>query len=372
MISRPEKILIVEDDEVSRLLTSRILEASGFNIYNSFNGDEALVEAEKLLPDLILLDVSMPGISGFEVCKILKNKKETKDIPIIFLTGKTEYQDLVEGFLVGGVDYIKKPFNKFELLARVNTHLELKKSKDKIVEQNKIKDKFFSIIAHDLKSPLSSLTSLAEIMNEEFSDLSNDEIKKFIGLIYNSSRNVLSLIENLFTWSRSQIGTLEIVNEEIEIRHEIKRSIESLRSSARDKNIEIVFNNEHDLVILSDRKIFKLVIANLISNGIKFTNKDGLIEISFHQANGKVDINIKDNGIGFEKEDKEKLFKLESHFNTRGTNDEKGTGLGLILCKELLSKVGAQISFISEKDKGSCFTVSYLCNSNLSNELVNQ
>ena len=185
-------ILIVDDIPKNLQVLSSILSFEGYQISFASSGSQALNIIETSLPDLILLDIMMPIMDGYEVCKILKSNPRTKDIPIIFLTGKVEAEDIVHGLKIGAVDYITKPFNSAELLSRVHTHIELKLSRDAIVkynyeleeskkqllELNASKDKFFSIIAHDLRSPFTGFIGLSQLLSEEYDSINKEELSK--------------------------------------------------------------------------------------------------------------------------------------------------------------------------------------------------
>ena len=181
------KVLIVDDIEENLQVVGSILGEKNIAILFAKNGKQAIKIAQKKLPDLILLDINMPEMNGYEACKILKKDKQTSEIPIIFLSALNEKSDVVKGFEYGGVDYVTKPFNKAELLSRVNTHLELKYSKDQVKKQNKelkelnaTKDKFFSIIAHDLKNPFYAISGLLELLFKRFEKYSDEKKKQFI------------------------------------------------------------------------------------------------------------------------------------------------------------------------------------------------
>ena len=199
-----QKVLIVDDVTKNIQLVANFLKQAGYDINFAISGKTAIKHIKKARFDLILLDIMMPEMDGFEVCKKLKSEDETKDIPVIFLTAKTDIDSITQAFKAGGVDYITKPFNKAELLARVKTHLELQHQKRNLKELNATKDKFFSIIAHDLKSPLNHLLGLSEILQKELESAGSDEIIKIANLINKSAKSGRLLLENLLEWSRSQ------------------------------------------------------------------------------------------------------------------------------------------------------------------------
>ena len=377
MESSNAHILIVDDIGENLQVLGNILSKEGFETSFALSGKLALSVVEDTLPDLILLDISMPGMDGFEVCRILKKEERTKSIPIIFLTAKTEIDNMVHGFSLGADDYVTKPFNTLELLARVRAHVELKKSRDLIVEQNKklskvveqlyknneelnkliaSKDKFFSIIAHDLKGPVGNLNSFLNFMTSQYENISKEEFKKDLSLLENASQKIKDLLENLLTWARSQKGDIQYKPENYSLTKLIQANMMLLESSAANKKISVINQVPEEMKGFFDYQMITTVMRNLISNAIKYTKSNGQITISGKEKDGFVEICVDDNGVGMSKEVCENLFKIDvKHFSTEGTGGEKGTGLGLILCKEFVDKHLGEMLVESEIGKGSKF-----------------
>lgn len=220
---------------------------------------------------------------------------------------------------------------------------------------NASKDKFFSIIAHDLKSPLSGLLGFSEILYEEFDELQDDEKKEFIGHSYQAAKNLMALLENLLEWSRMQIGSISFSPSELDIDSITTAVLDLFAQNARSKNIKLEKRIDSGIKAFADKNMFKTVLRNLISNGIKFTKDGGTITISANVQTGYVSISVRDSGVGIGEENLRKLFKIDSGFSTLGTNKERGTGLGLMLCKELVNKNGGDIHAESELGKGTKF-----------------
>lgn len=364
-------VLIVDDRPENIQVISSILYQRGVNIAIAQSGQEALDIAHRKAPDLILLDVTMPEMSGFAVCEQLKDFSETRHIPIIFLTARTQPEDVVKGFGCGAVDYITKPFHPAELLSRVFTHLELKHSRDIITYQNQqlteqnqalheanaSKDKFFSLIAHDLRNPFNTLLSLAGLLKDELSLYTMEEIEHYIHRIYQAAEHSYTLLENLLEWSRSQTGKIPFMPQTAYLKLLLHESIRPLEQHAHDKGISIVVDMAENLACSADIRMLSTIIRNLISNAVKFTASGGTITINGIEDDGSVHICVCDTGIGMKPEYVNQLFRIDVHHSTPGTADEKGSGLGLILCKEFVEKHGGTIHVESEIGKGSCFTV---------------
>lgn len=354
--SKKATILIVDDTPQNLQLLGNIIYEQGYNVRIASSGDLALKSVSNLLPDLILLDIQMPDMDGFEVCKILKSDTLTKDIPIIFLTAVTDSEKILHGFELGAVDYITKPFNKGELLARVATHVELKFAREKLVELNTSKDKFFSIIGHDLRNPAYALKMLLKQITSKFSTYSNEELLYYLNGLYDTSENLHRMLDELLMWSKSQWGGLVVQRETLYLPDIIDKKIEQCKAAASTKNIEIKSTIDTDLYVNADEMMLNTVIINLLSNAIKFSKIDGIIEVDAIPKDKHIEISIKDSGMGMDESDLNKLFSIVSEVNLRGSNKEEVSGLGLILCKDFTERNGGTIYVKSEKDKGSTFS----------------
>ena len=365
-------ILIVDDLPENVLILKKTLLREGYKTEIATNGMDAIKMVKDIKPDLILLDVLMPHTDGYEVCERIKNNPETERIPVIFLTALHDMNYIVDGFNSGGVDYISKPYSIPELLARVKTHVELKKlhdlnisyinklfeknrelneTKAKLIELNNSKDKFFSIIAHDLRNPFQGLIKAIDYIINDFDSLNNHEILEILKDLSSSSSNIFKLLENLLEWSRVQSGKIPLNKVNQNIHQLVENCIDILKEIARQK--EIILINEIDtyLVGFFDVNMISTVLRNLISNSIKFSNKDSIIKVQSQQPDNKfIEISVSDNGVGIPEEKLYQIFSLGAKNTNLGTSGEKGTGLGLILCKELVEKNGGTISVISKEN----------------------
>lgn len=232
----------------------------------------------------------------------------------------------------------------------------VREQNSKLQELNATKDKFFSIISHDLKGPLNSLTSFSGLLINHTDSLSKDEIKMLAKDLDKSLKNLFALLENLLEWSRSQTGNIEFKPEAFDIAGLLKQNQELLLQQAQNKKISIVLEGESNVVINAHRNSVNTVVRNLVSNAIKFTPAEGRITLKTSISDNKVIVSISDNGVGMSKEVMDKLFRIDTKHTTKGTADEKGTGLGLILCKEFIEKNGGRIWVDSVVSKGSTFS----------------
>jgi len=240
--------------------------------------------------------------------------------------------------------------------------LELVKAKEraerseiKLMQLNATKDKFFSIIAHDLKSPFNGILGLSDILKEEVRELDMDTIVAYADLINSSTKQTYRLLENLLEWARMQQGGVQFEPKRTFVNGVIDDEIEGLKNIAAQKSIVIVNETNEEVMITADEKMLGAVIRNLISNAIKFTPKEGKVKVVAKMVPDHVEVSISDTGVGMDKETIEKLFNIENNYNTRGTENEKGTGLGLLLCKEFVEKHEGNIRVESTEGKGSKF-----------------
>jgi signal transduction histidine kinase/ligand-binding sensor domain-containing protein len=229
---------------------------------------------------------------------------------------------------------------------------------EQLKELNASKDKFFSIIAHDLKSPFVGLLGYTELLKSEIDKLSKEQIVEFSENIHKNLKNTFNLLENLLNWALLQTGRMAFNPEKIDLFLEIKYILELLESHSSAKNIKLLNKIGIGVYIEADKNMIRTVIYNLVSNAIKFTNPGGCIIILSKEFNGDIEISVSDNGIGIPKENIDKLFKLDSNISTKGTAKEKGTGLGLLLCKEMIDRHNGKMSVESEIGKGTIFKVS--------------
>jgi signal transduction histidine kinase len=355
-------ILIVEDNPTNMGVLFNLLRKAKFRVLTATDGEEGLNHARLATPDLILLDVLMPGIDGFETCRLLKENPVTKDIPVIFMTALSETAEKLKGFDLGAADYITKPFQCDEVLARIRKEITIQEQKKELLklntmlsEANATKDKFFSIIAHDLRTPFSALIGATGFLIESFDKLELRIIKDFLMDINASSKEVFALVGNLLEWSRSQIGTLIYAPERINIFEIIKKNILLAEQHARQKKVRLTYTTNESIFADADPNMIDTVVRNLLSNAIKFTHRGGAVNITAYQSDDMIEVFVSDTGIGISEENIGKLFRIDVKLSTRGTDDEGGTGLGLILCKEFIEKNKGHIRVESKHGRGTTF-----------------
>ena len=352
-------ILVVDDIPLNLVILSEILKSEGYKVRPVPDGMLALQAAEREKPDLILLDIMMPDMDGYEVCRRLKENQNLSDIPVIFISALNDTNNIVKGLAAGSVDYITKPFQAEEVKARVATHLKIYRQSKELIELNATKDKFFSIIAHDLRSPFNGFLGLTQIMVEDLPNLTLEEIQQIALNMRISATNLFRLLENLLLWARMQNGKMPFDPEVIELRQMVDDSLAMIKQSAISKGIVLVSDIAESIKVFADNNMLQTIIRNLFSNAVKFTNKGGKVRISakvtFDQS---IEISVQDSGIGMCPAMIEDLFRLDTKTNRRGTDDEPSSGLGLHLCKDFIERHGGKLWIESEEGKGSTFSFS--------------
>ena len=360
------KILIVDDVMSNVLLLKVLLTNEKFAIATASNGRQALEQVEKENPDLVLLDVMMPDLSGFEVAQHLKSNPNTADIPIIFLTALNSTADIVKGFQVGANDFISKPFNKEELIIRVTHQISLVAAKRLILSKTEElqrtiagRDKLYSVIAHDLRSLMGSIKMVLNMLILNLpSEKIGAEMYELLTMANQTTEDVFSLLDNLLKWTKSQIGKLNVVYQDVDLVEVTDGVIEIFSMVASLKKIRIREMKPEKMMVNADIDMLKTVVRNLLSNAIKFSKENSEVLVKMEEVDGMAVVSVQDYGCGISEEGQKKLLHTDTHFSTFGTNNEEGSGLGLLLCKDFVVKNGGKLWFTSKEGEGSIFSFS--------------
>lgn len=358
-------ILVVDDIPANVLLLKVMLEQKGYTILTANSGEDALVKVSEGKPDLILLDVLMPEMDGFEFTQKLKQLPIYQDMPIIFLTALDKPSEVAEGFRVGGYDFVSKPFNKVELLARVKHQISLIEAKRTILKQTEElrktiegRDKLYSVIAHDLRTPMSSMKM---ILNALYFNIDKDAVGKDLleelEAANKISEELFSLLDNLLKWTRSQLNLLKPIIQTYDLTDLVRGIVDVFNVVGCSKNVSISFKTAPEMLVQIDIDMLKTVIRNLLSNAIKYSYPGGHIEVEMRLDGHQVILDITDHGCGINEENKLKLLNVKTHITTFGTNHEDGSGLGLLLAKEFVTLNNGNLYFVSEEGVGSTFSV---------------
>ena len=357
------KILIVDDVVSNVLLLKILLTKEKFQICTANNGTQCIEQAKKEKPDLILLDVMMPDLNGFDTAVILKKDPETLDIPIIFLTALNNPSDLVKGFQVGANDFLTKPFNKEELVMRVMHQIQLVAAKRIIVQQNEElrrtisnRDKMYSVIAHDLRSPMASIRMVLNLaVNVVSPDVVGEEIFSLLDKANRESEETHDLLDNLLKWTKSQTGRLSVVYQDLDLDDIVPGVVDIFMMIAEMKKIKLQYlSAEEKVIVRADNDMIKTVIRNFISNAIKFTPEGKGIDVFYKREGDFVRVCVRDYGVGIAADRIDSIFHKGE--TTYGTGGEEGSGLGLQLCQDFARKNGGDAYVESVEGEGSTFS----------------
>ena len=358
------KILIVDDVMSNVLLLKILLSNEKFQVCTANCGNACIEQARKEHPDLILLDVMMPDISGFDTAVIMKKDPELKDIPIIFLTALNTPADLVKGFQVGANDFLTKPFNKEELVMRVMQQISLVAAKRIIEQQNaelratlSNRDKMYSVIAHDLRSPMASIRMVLNLVVASVSpDVVGQELFELLDKANRESEDVHDLLDNLLKWTKSQTGRLSVVTQDLDLGDIIPGVVDIFEVIAATKKIKLNLQpSDEKLIVRADNDMLKTVVRNFMSNAVKFSPEGSSIDIIMSKEGDFAKVSVRDHGVGISADRLGSIFHKGE--TTYGTGGEEGSGLGLQLCQDFARKNGGDCTVESVEGEGSTFSV---------------
>lgn len=377
-----EIVLVVDDIEANLQAVGTTLVNNGYEVAFANNGKSALEVAQKVIPDLILLDLMMPDIDGYQVCKILKGLEATKHIPIIFLTSNRQTSNVVQGFNVGAVDYIIKPANQDETIVRIRTHLELKRSRELILEQNEklknlIEDKgeFLELASKDLKFPINNIRGLLDLIIHYGLDELPKEIADYIERIDQLTKNMATVVNDLLLMNDIETGNVRNIFKSLDISLIILKMIKTFENIAKLKRISIIYEDHlpEQIMVIADHDKLEEIFKHLIINALRYskgkktlknaktdkqlsepwqlvTIKTRLIEFNSKEY---VLVDIEDEGIGMPKSDLQVIFKKYAKITTNPTNEDLSSGLGLAIVKALLEAMNGFITIDSKENIGT-------------------
>ena len=395
-ISNLPQILIVDDTLANLKLLTTLLFEHGYQVRPVSSGVRALESVAIEKPDLIILDVIMPEIDGYEVCRRLKLNEHSRDIPVIFISALDEVVNKVTGFKAGGVDYIPKPFQEEEVLIRVETHLSLSRLQQQlqarnvqleeeivqrkraeeelikaqeerrrlndIMEQDRIKTEFFANISHELKTPINVIFSALQLYESNLKECLDCNITsnchKYINSMKQNCYRLLRLANNLIDITKIDVGYFEIHKINSNIINLIENITLSVANYIESKELSLIFDTDiEEKIIACDPNKIERIILNLISNAIKFTNATGSIFVNILDKGDTVEISIKDTGVGMDKKHLDDIFKKFHQVDKSLSRKAEGSGIGLSLVKSIVELHGGKISAKSKPDEGSIFKI---------------
>jgi len=390
-----ESILIVDDTPANLQLLAVMLSEQGYKVRIAQDGTIALLSVESSLPDLILLDIMMPEINGYEVCSKLKASSLTKDIPIIFISALSEVFDKVKAFEVGGVDYITKPFQAQEVLARVEHQLQIRRLSQQLVEQNarlqqevqrreiaevevrkslskeqelnQLKSYFVSMVSHEFRNPLTTILGFTELIRDFGQQLSEEKKQGYIRQIEEAARRMTALLNDVLSIGQAEAGKLEFNPKPLDVEEFCTDLVEEIKLGNSVQPI-IAFSGPSQLTkACLDKNLLRQILTNLLSNAIKYSPEGSTVIFDLVCQDEQAIFYIKDQGIGISPEDQQRLF--ESFHRGGNVGKISGTGLGLTIAKKAVDLHGGKIAVKSEVGVGTTFSVAIpLNNPNQSDE----
>lgn len=362
---RGRKILVVDDDRLNRRILSAILQPEGFEVIEADSGEQALERYALTPPDLVLLDVVLPGMNGFDACRQLRSRYGDSAAPVIFITAKSESDDVVEGLAAGGIDYLPKPIRAKEALARIRTHLQIRGLLadqrllvDQLSKANSAKNKFLGMAAHDLRNPLASIRGLAEFMRDGVvGPLTPDQLD-LVKTIHSASQEMLLLVNELLDVATIEAGELKLAPETIDLVEIVAKAVYLANIEATKKQTKIVMlpGERPPLWRLDPNKI-RQVVDNLLTNAVKFSPPGSTINVEVAALTGSVAIAVRDQGPGIPESERHKLFKDFGRTSVLPTGGEKSTGLGLAICRKIVEAHRGTIVAENLPDRGCVFRV---------------
>lgn len=360
------KILVVEDSEINLYLLKRILEEEFETVLLAISANEALEVLESNKVDLILMDVMMGDMDGFQLTQKLKSTEEYSHIPVLFLTSLDSPEDIVRGFDLGGVDYITKPFNRNELLRRVKHQIKLVDSHATILRQTKElqdaianRDRLYAIMAHDLRTPISSLKMIFNILSMKVDAPDTPESRQqYLDVLYTGNdvaEQLFCMLDNFLKWTKSSLGLLSLVPQELKLEKTIEGVIETLLPTAKLRNITFDLQLDHDVDVHFDLDIMNSILRNLLINAEKFSRPNSTIIVQLLDEGDEVTVKVIDTGIGMDKEKQEMLMSRFSSNDQFGNTILAGKGLGLWIVYYFVTLNHGIFFFESEENIGSKF-----------------
>ena len=333
------KILIVDDDNINLLLLRTLLRNQGYELVQAESGEKALEVYAASAPDLVVLDIVLPGIDGYEACRRLRQTHGEATAPVIFITARADPDDIARGFEAGGVDYVTKPLKAKEVIARIRTHLQNRALIAELSRANAAKNRVLGMAAHDLRNPLASIRGLAEFLRDgAVGPLTPDQLE-LVQTIRDASHSMLDIVNDLLDVATIEAGELKLTLHRENLSDLVAKSVALTNIEATKKKTRVGFEPPPAPVALAiDAAKIKQVIDNLLSNAVKYSPPGSLVTVvvAADPAAGVATLSVRDQGPGIPVNERDKLFKDFSRLAVKPTGGEKSTGLGLAICRKIV------------------------------------
>ncbi|MCP4150108.1 MAG: hybrid sensor histidine kinase/response regulator [bacterium] len=347
-----QKILIVDDSSTIIKIVEGFLKDSHFEILSALGGKKGITVTREQMPDLVLLDVDMPDMDGFETCEILKADKKTAKIPILFFTASQDLETKVKCFEIGGQDFIHKPVQKEELVARINTHLTLKRLQEELMTKIEDEIRLIRILSHDISNPLTIILGQAQMVLASTQAQKNEKLTHRMKRIKKSSEHIYEIIEHVREMEALKSGKKELKLGPVNLKPAFFDAIDALQHKLERKNITLDFQpglEALEQVVVAERvSLTTNVLGNLLSNAIKFSYPDSMLRITISREGRLVTVQLKDSGTGMPADILENIFSMSYSTSRSGTMGEKGTGFGMPIVKKYMQIYGGEIKIESK------------------------
>ncbi len=355
-------VLFVEDQPEARHLLENFLNKYYYRLYFAKNCNETFQRLMEIKPDIILLDVRLPGIDGFEVCRRLKESDDYKHIPVIFITALDDSADTVKGLELGAVDYITKPYNNEEVLARISTQIkisrlmqETERANIQLKELDHLKSLFIASMSHEFRTPLNAIIGFNGLLSKELKGKLTANQEEYFERSRNASQHLLLLINDIIDVSKIEAGAIEVYPETFILIDVVKEALSVLQTEIDTKSLEVKISVPPELKVLNDRRRVLQCLLNYLANAVKFTDT-GTISLLVRELDDQIEVVVKDTGIGIHEDNLSKLFQYFERLSTVAHVKEMGTGLGLYITKKLATDfLGGSVAVESQLGSGSRF-----------------
>lgn len=350
-------ILVVDDQESNLQVVANLLTSAGYEVVPANSGPQALQRLAARLPDLILLDLLMPDMDGFEICRRLQEKPEWAALPIIFVSAADDKELIVRALDSGGVDYVTKPFNKAELLSRVRTHLTLKQVREQAQRLAEDRHELIGILAHDLKNHLFGIQLSASLLAGSSFLRTEPKLQNLSENIQHTSERLMKFVEEFLANASADHG-LCVSLVPVDLAQTAAATAQQYQEMAKRKNLQIVCEIPTEPVMIqADAVCIEQVLDNLLSNALKFSHHGKVIRVSVDMTEEEATCTITDEGPGFTEEDRARMFRRYGRLSARPTGEEPSTGLGLSIVKKMMDAMSGKLRCESTTGQGTQFTI---------------
>jgi signal transduction histidine kinase len=352
------RVLLVDDDPVNVVVLSGLLASAGYLLDEANSGESAIEKCESLKPDLIVLDVRLPGIDGFETCREIQRRHGPDSPPVIFITARNAPEDVLSGFAAGGVDYLTKPVSEREAIVRIRTHLANRLLVQQLGQALSHKNQLLGMAAHDLRNPLASIRGMAELLSEGALGSLTSAQSEAIVMFRDVSGNLLAMVNELLDVAVIEAGQFKLTPANTDLAELISKSVHLNNINAARKSTVIGFETiDHPVLAKIDAAKMRQVIDNLLTNAVKYSPPASKITITLRKEQNVLIIAVQDQGPGIPEQERSLLFKEFSTLSVKSTGGEKSTGLGLAICRRIVEAHQGTISARNLPNRGCEFSV---------------